>query len=604
MSETLRPLLPRVRLRVGVTGHRPGPKLPPEGVAPIRQTVDRILAAIAASARNIITTSSGGLVDTSLELVVVSALAEGADRIVAQAGLAAGYGLDAVLPFARSEYLRDFESGASHEEFESLVGRASSVFELDGERKQANRAYEAAGLVMLANCDLLVAIWDQNEAAGVGGTALMVDRAVNEGIPVLLINPTQPARAGLLWAGDMELTPASVRQEDLQQREALSEIHDVVNILIAPPSDQSRSNLATYLAEKERRWNFGVWYSLLLFAFSGRKPRRHDFHLPPYLANTRVQWADYLNIVTRSDRLCDAIGQILLPVFSAADNLSVHYARVYRSVYVFNFIAAATVAALAVFGLILHQHGWTTSVRMAEIIELVIIGVVILSWWTGHRRQWHRRWLEYRRLAECLRHMRLIALTASVGPIPRPGRSSEGEADWVDWYARAIRRLLPLPQQAVNSEYIEMVRTATCEAELRGQIRYHEPNAELMETLEHRLHTLGYFLFVATAIMLVIALLTPQDLQGAKTLMIFLTVVFPTFGSAFNAIRVQGDFMTVARRSRQTAKRLIAIANALSGEPLSFARLADRVETASDMMMDDLVEWQLVFRTRPLALPV
>mgnify|MGYP001230944409 CR=1 FL=1 len=55
---------------------------------------------------------------------------------------------------------------------------------------------------------------------------------------------------------------------------------------------------------------------------------------------------------------------------------------------------------------------------------------------------------------------------------------------------------------------------------------------------------------------------------------------------------------------QQTAKRLIAIANALSGEPLSFARLADRVETASDMMMGDLAEWQLVFRTRPLSLPV
>ncbi len=605
MPETLRPLLPRVRLRVGVTGHRRGPKLPPEGVASIRQTVDRILAAIAASARNIITTSSGGLVDTKLELVVVSALAEGADRIVAQAGLAAGYGLDAVLPFARSEYLRDFENAAVREEFEALIARAASVFELDGEREQANRAYEAAGLVMLANCDLLVAIWDQNEAAGMGGTARMVDRAVNEGIPVLLINPDQPARAKLLWAGDMELTPASVRQEDLLQRDALAEIHGVIHILIAPPqSGPPRSNLATYLAEKERRWNFGVWYSLLLFAFSGRAPQRDDFHLPPYLASTRAQWADYLKIINRSDRLTGAINQILLPAFAAADHLSVHYARDYRSVYVSNFIAAATVAALAVFGLILHHGGWTRFVGVVEIIELVIIGVVILVWWAGRRRQWHRRWLEYRRLAECLRHMRLIALTASVGPIPRPGRSPEGETDWVDWYARTIRRLLPLPQQVVNSEYIEMVRTATCDAELRGQIRYHEPNAKLMETLEHRLYALGHILFVATAVMLVIALLTPQDMQGVKTMLIFLTVVFPTFGSAFNAIRAQGDFNTLARRSRQTANRLIAIVNVLSVEPLSFARLADRVETASDMMMDDLVEWQLVFRTRPLALPV
>ena len=607
MSETLRPLVPSVRLRVGVTGHRLGPKLPPELIAPIRGNIDRILAAIASSARDAVATCGGGLIDKSLDLVVVSSLAEGADRIVADAGLSAGFGLEAVLPFARDEYMRDFEVAAARETFETLAGQASSVFELDGERKQANRAYEAAGLVMLANCDLLIAIWDQNEAAGVGGTALIVERAVNEGIPVVLINPSRPERANLLWVADADLIPASIRPEDLQLREAVAEIPGAVNFLIAPPqAGPWRQDLTKYLAEKERRWTLGPWYALLLFAFSGRKLGQADFQLPPYLATTREQWADYFKTMRRNDRLAKSVDEVLLPAFAAADNLSVHYARVYRSAYVFNFIAAATVATLAVFGLILHERAWPSVVRAGEIVELVIIGAVILTWWIGHRRQWHRRWLEYRRLAESLRHMRLIALTASVGPIARPGRSPEGQSDWVDWYARAIRRLLPLPNQSIDSDYIEMIRRAACEAELRGQITYHEPNAALMKKLDHRLHVFGQILFVATAFTLGWLLLMPQtpDLRALKTFLIFLTVVFPVFGSAFNAIRAQGDFITVSRRSRLTANRLIAIKNALSEEQLSFARLADRVEMASDMMMDDLVEWQLVFRTRPLSLPV
>jgi hypothetical protein len=607
MPETLRALLPRVRLRVGVTGHRIGPKLPLETVAPIRQTIDRIVAAIAASARDIIAKSNGGLVDTSLELVVVSALAEGSDRVVAEAGLAAEFSLEVVLPFTKAEYLRDFESAASREVFEALVGRAVSVIALDGNRAQENRAYEAAGLVMLANCDLLIAIWDQNEASGVGGTALVVDRAVNEGIPVVLVNPAQAERANLLWAADIEITPASLRHEDLELREALEEIHGVVDILIAPPrTEPSRSKLATYLAEKESRWNFGPWYALLLFAFGGRKVQRSDFDLPPYLESTRAQWADYTNIARRNDRLAKAIDAILLPAFAFADNLSIHYARVYRSIYVFNYVAAAVVATLAVFGLFLHQGELPTLVGIGEVVELLIIGVVILSWSIGHHLQWHRRWLEYRRLAECLRHMRLIALTASVGPIVRPGRSPEDDTDWVDWYARAIRRLLPLPDQNVDLSYVEMIRTATCDAELSGQISYHRSNAAVMEKLDRRIHALGLILFIATACTLVAALALPQTaaMHGAKTFLIFLTIVFPIFGSAFHAIRAQGDFVSVARRSRQTANRLVAVTKALSGEPLSFARLADRVETASDMMMGDLVEWQLVFRTRSLSLPV
>jgi hypothetical protein len=38
-------------------------------------------------------------------------------------------------------------------------------------------------------------------------------------------------------------------------------------------------------------------------------------------------------------------------------------------------------------------------------------------------------------------------------------------------------------------------------------------------------------------------------------------------------------------------------------EPQTFAKLTDRVEKVSDVMMADLLDWQTVFRTRPLALP-
>ena len=80
------------------------PKLPEESEAPLRAHIDRILAAIAATARKTNATSA---------LVIVSSLAEGSDRIVAAAGLAAGYALQVILPFARAEYERDFETPMS-----------------------------------------------------------------------------------------------------------------------------------------------------------------------------------------------------------------------------------------------------------------------------------------------------------------------------------------------------------------------------------------------------------------------------------------------------------------------------------------------------------
>jgi hypothetical protein len=170
-------------LRIGVSGHRVPPKLPEKSEAPLRAHIDRILAAVAAAARK---------ANTATEFVIVSSLAEGSDRIVAEAGLAAGFALQAILPFARAEYERDFETEMSRREFETLLVRAGDVLELDGTADERPRAYEAAGLFMLANIDVLIAIWDGAVAAGIGGTAQIVERAVADGIAVVWIEPTHP----------------------------------------------------------------------------------------------------------------------------------------------------------------------------------------------------------------------------------------------------------------------------------------------------------------------------------------------------------------------------------------------------------------------------
>jgi len=170
-------------LRIGVSGHRLPPKLPEESEAPLRSHLDRILAAIAATVRK---------AGTATALVIVSSLAEGSDRIVAEAGLATGFVLQVVLPFRRAEYAFDFETQASRTEFKQLLARSGDVFELDGGADERPRAYEAAGLFMLANVDVLIAIWDGEVAAGIGGTAQIVERAIADGLVVVWIEPTHP----------------------------------------------------------------------------------------------------------------------------------------------------------------------------------------------------------------------------------------------------------------------------------------------------------------------------------------------------------------------------------------------------------------------------
>ena len=222
MSVALYPLPPRVRLRIGVSGHRLPPKLPVEAEAPVRALLDRILATIVGAAREReggyaalagSSASDPASAATSLAdtFVIISSLAEGSDRLLAEAGLAAGFGLEAVLPLARAEYARDFDTPSSRAAFERLLARSAAVFDLNGPADERPRAYEAAGFVMLANVDLLIAIWDGKEAAGVGGTAQIVGRAIADGIPVIWIDPANPSAPQLSLPRAGDLPPANAQ---------------------------------------------------------------------------------------------------------------------------------------------------------------------------------------------------------------------------------------------------------------------------------------------------------------------------------------------------------------------------------------------------------
>jgi hypothetical protein len=612
VGASLSPPPPRIRLRVGVTGHRVPPKLPTESEAPLRAHLDRILSTVVESARRPDRDFAGGAsANDGSEFVVVSSLAEGSDRLVAEAGLAAGYVLEAVLPFARAEYARDFHAPESQAAFEHLLGKADAVFELDGDGGDRSRAYEAAGFVMLANTDLLIAIWDGEEAAGVGGTAQIVSRAIADGIPVIRLDPQSPGGMQISQpqAGDLPAHAYGQPARTFQPAEDATVALAVQDILALP--DEPGVSLQQYLQEVERRWNFFPWYPLLLWAFGARKPRLTDFRLPSPLADTTAQWQDYFSILPKDRTQRPAIEKILLPAFSAADHLAVFYSLVYRSSYVFNFLFAAISVALALSGIFVHDPNEKAGFVAAE---FAIIFAILATWYYGNNLQWHRRWLDYRRLAESLRHFRILAPLGAEGPIDRPSRRGEAEGfDWVNWYAWSLRRQLPLPDRVVDKAYLAAVRDTVRSAEIAGQASYHAANARRIAKLDHRIHHTGQALFGTTAALCVIFLIVWGIDYVADTKYLhrpwilgsftFLTALLPTVGAALGAIYAQGDFKTVSEQSKRTAKRLAAVDKILAEEPLEFARLTDRVQKTSDIMMADLEEWQTVFRTRPLSLP-
>ena len=120
----------------------------------------------------------------------------------------------------------------------SLLQRAASVFELDGNPADRPRAYETAGLIMLANIDLLITIWDGNAAAGVGGTAQIISRAVSNGIPIIWIEPANPAAIRLSWSptGDVPSADVYARPQETFSPVDNAEVALAVRELLALPT--------------------------------------------------------------------------------------------------------------------------------------------------------------------------------------------------------------------------------------------------------------------------------------------------------------------------------------------------------------------------------
>lgn len=146
---------------------------------------------------------------------LLSALAEGADRIVAREALALGFRLEAVLPFRRPEYEKDFRSEESLAEFRELLARSDAVHELRGSgatRESRDSAYDGVGRGILERADALVAVWDGRPARGEGGTAEVLGSALERAIPVIWIEANAPHEARLLTAeGDEAFPPDPAR---------------------------------------------------------------------------------------------------------------------------------------------------------------------------------------------------------------------------------------------------------------------------------------------------------------------------------------------------------------------------------------------------------
>lgn len=315
-----------------------------------------------------------------LQVELLSGLAEGADQLVAREALALGLPVTGVLPLPLEDYRRDFDDdGAS---LEALLSECEVITmpRLEGEdpaqdAAARNRHYAQLGVFLSNHCQVLLALWDGRSGGPVGGTGSVMEYHLTAVMPGFDLGEATP---NLLANNENDLA-----------------YHIVCS------RDRDRGAPEAPLAPGECYWVTGHF---------GRQSGQHmpfeyDLMLDRLGEFSRDLQRRREAVETGARGLLDLAPSLPEPsgatftdrLYAMADWMAVHYQRKFSRGLLLGYVLAVAMGVVfIVYSEFIEQ--WPLAVLF---MVLFIVGFIFHA--VGERREWHRKYLDYRALAEGLR---------------------------------------------------------------------------------------------------------------------------------------------------------------------------------------------------------
>ena len=585
-------------LSVGVTGHRLD-ALPAGAPERLRQRIRDALALLAEAGDAVFDGERGCFADGPPRRQFLSPIADGSDQIAAEVALELGWELHAVLPFDRPMYREMLGTDDARARFDALLARAGCTLELPGDPNDQLDAYVMTGRATVAQCDVLIAVWDGLPPRGRGGTGEVVQLAITRGTAVVHLPLDEAAAPRLLWSA---FDPAVITRADEWTAERPLDRANVeallTGLLLPPPDPQERRFLRQFAGERLHRIRARIEYPLLLAAAGVGRFGAKDISESHAEAAIRDEWVRYRQCCAEPHQIAAPL-ELLEQAYSWSDRLATHFAQTYRSGHIFNFLLGGVAVCLGLSAF-MAPH---LKLHFAA-AELVITVAIILNAHVGTRNEWHRRWLDYRQLAERLRPMRSLKLLGVAAPDPPGSEENPVPRRWIDWYASSVWRAMGCPAGSLDRSRAARLAEAVAANEVAPQVAYHDRNARQIDALDRRLAVIGFLLFIATVIVSVATvaglLIAPDQVDRMGNWLTLVSAGFPALGTAVFGIRFQADFGGSAVRSQTTANALRRIESELRAG-VGLTRAADLTEQAARTMLGDLDEWRLVNQQRDLS---
>lgn len=497
---------------------------------------------------------------------LLTGLADGADEIAAKVWRDEAMGpIHAILPFLHE----------GHSEVGPERAARTGTW-LDGERlqKAGGSPHLAQTRWLLGGADLLIAVWTGRPKRGLGGTADAIRLAVEDGIPVLWINPRDE-------------TPRLIPPLPMHRRE------DMVEMIQSLPGSRAAAtaradpsvlgrilDLETpQLSEAWTRGRFDAWlggwlwrtFALFQRVVGGRPVSTPTHPVPADLAS-QPGFA------------------VITSAYLAADNRADKLAGVHRSEQILLLMAAVAAAAIGATPVF-----WPWFKFEAAIGELTVGLFAFAVWWAAQRSRHHEGWTQARRLAEQLRLNRAgWALGVSTRGAGSPSMRHEHIA-----LARPILRQAQPPTGDYDARRVA-AWTPWAMAELvAGQADYHERQGSRNRRISRRVQRAADAGFVTVVIGLVATAALSAAPASARAwappwlapAAIAAGVIVPAIAAACMALEARLQFEEQAERSAQLVDRLRRLEAEVDARPqLEAAQGAFRA--AAEWLLAEADQWR------------
>ncbi|MGB5024895.1 MAG: hypothetical protein WBO44_06070 [Saprospiraceae bacterium] len=561
------------RIRIGVTGHRKN--LPDSEV--LMSKIKQLLGF--SKSGEIITLTNSSLIkfysnrvrktceanakDIPLVYTILSSLAEGADRIVADAVLdLPNSKLDVILPLDVNDYTQDFQTEDSKTEFHNLLNKADFIYSLKSSplsknvpttdlQEARNEAYLKAGQYIVAHCDVLIAVWDGKAAKGKGGTAEIVDYAREQQCPIIIISSLDPQQIAFDFNKELPFEP-------VQKLISLTSAHTNV--------DSIKSAIKN---------NFGEFY-------------REENQETQFVGTARIE----------------KLKNYLLPLFALADLQAMRSKRIFENtgliVYALSFLAVTTILIAVIFHL---NH------LVAFIIEFILLLSILLIIKTANQKGFHKNWLANRFLVEKLRSTVYLFVAGvpleklSLRQVNKKQREHYGWA--IDAYNEIKDQLNQINSFEKNNKSVNDINNYIKSTWIDGQLNFQKKYAAKNTNWNLNLEKGGVWLFRAALFLagahIISCYVRNNGFQFTQfeEIMTLITLLLLPLAAAFDGIRNQREFSRNASRSESMIQILTDLKEKYEAVDTTeeFYKLLRETDT---IMLQENQDWMLLMQSSEL----